>query len=62
MTVGKLRKSADQRVAELAARMARIEDHLQAQTHNMLAEDAIKGAMRNYQYEHETTGRTKASA
>ena len=37
-------------------------DHLQAQTHNMLAEDAIKGAMRNYQYEHETTGRTKASA
>ena len=48
--------------AELAARMARIEDHLQAQTHNMLAEDAIKGAMRNYQYEHETTGRTKASA
>ena len=27
-----------------------------------VAEDAIKGAMRNYQYEHETTGRTKASA
>ena len=29
---------------------------------SVLAEDAIKGAMRNYQYEHETTGRTKASA